>query len=190
MLLRCFGGLLLLLMAGCATSHPHSAYRQQLEPGNLTNLLAYRAGTNLLLRFPLPGPQAFAHASWPPAPYDPSGYHHQLTALTFENQARATRRSLMKRSNHVTLRDARQWEQLVQKVFHALAPNLPGHGVVLLVENQEMVLFLDPSGKLTVVKLGQKPPEVVVDRTFNDADFSRQAIQLLRASLTVKDRTQ
>jgi cardiolipin synthase len=180
--------LILLLLAGCATSRQRKASLHQPEPGSLTNLIAYRTGTNLLLRFPFPGKQAFAHAHWPQSPAETPGYQHQVAALTFEDQERATPRSLIRRNTRVALRDAKDWQQLIQGVFTALAPSRAGHGVVLLVENEEVVVFRDPGGKLTVVKLESKPPEVVVDRTCNDEDFSRQAIKLLQAGLKASDR--
>ena len=85
----------------------------------------------------------------------------------------------MTKTNQVALRSAPQWKQLVQRIFSGLAPAQAGHGVLLLVENEEVVIFRDHTGKLNEVKLENKPPEIVVDRTYNDTDFSRAAIHLL-----------
>ena len=52
-LVRIFGCLLvILLLAGCASSSPRSRYLEQIEPGSLPNLIAYRGGTNLEIRYP------------------------------------------------------------------------------------------------------------------------------------------
>jgi cardiolipin synthase len=53
--------------------------------------------------------------------------------------------------------------------------------VVLLLQNQEIAVFHDPGGKMRVVELENKPPDVIVDRTCNDADFAREALRRLEA---------
>ena len=58
------GLLLLLLLAGCASPSPRARYLQELQPGSLTNLVAYRSDTNLEIRIPFPAKDAFAYASW------------------------------------------------------------------------------------------------------------------------------
>ena len=55
----------MVFLVGCATPGPRSRYIQQIEPATLTNLAAFRYGTNLELRLPLRGRDAFAHANWP-----------------------------------------------------------------------------------------------------------------------------
>ena len=79
-------------------------------------------------------------------------------------------------------------EAVGAKIFSGLAPAGPGHGVLLLAENEEIVVFRDKTGKLGEVKLENKPPEIVVDRTCNDTDFSRLAIRLLEAGVLVGPR--
>ena len=56
-LVRIFGSLLvILLLAGCANPGPRGRYLEQIEPGSLTNLVAYRAQTNLEIRYPITAP--------------------------------------------------------------------------------------------------------------------------------------
>jgi cardiolipin synthase len=70
---------------------------------------------------------------------------------------------------------------LVQKVLAGLVPAQPNHAVLLLLQNAEVAVFNDKAGKLHMVKLENKPPDMVVDRTCNDAEFTRAALQLLEA---------
>jgi cardiolipin synthase len=83
-----------------------------------------------------------------------------------------------------------QWQQLLQQVFAGLTPAQPEHAVVLLIKNEEIALFHDTAGKPRVVKLENKPPGVVVDRTCNEADFAHEALRLLDADVSSIDPKQ
>lgn len=63
-------------------------------------------------------------------------------------------------------------------------PNEPGHGVLVLVQSQEITLFRDKAGMPRVVKLDQKPADVIIDRAFSQTDFTREAIGLLEKTPT------
>ncbi len=180
----------ILMLAGCAAPGPRIRYLEQIDPPSQTNLLAYRFGTNLDIRIPLRGRDAFAHASWLAPPAGVTNYQHRFAVLDFDPQRRAARRSITTRTNRLIVRDVKQWRQLLQKIFASLAPSQPQHAVVLLLQNQELALFHDPAGKMRVVKLEHKPPDVIVDRTCNDADFTREALRLLEAGLGNFDGTQ
>ena len=182
--------LIILVLAGCAASGPRGHYQQQVQPGSLTNLIAYRSGTNLEIRIPVRGKDPFAHASWAQLESDAMGYQHRFAVLTFDKEQRAARKSVVSKSHRLAIRDAKQWQQLVQGVFSGLVPDQPDHGVLLLVQNREIIAFRNKGGQLGVVKLENKPPEITVDHTYNDTDFSREAIQLLEASLSNIDRNQ
>ncbi len=194
-LFRVVGCLIILpALAGCATSKPsHSRYLQRVAPASLTNVVVYSGGTNLVLRFPIPGKDLVAHAEWsPPQMQTPAtllDVHHQFAALTFEDPQGIMRR-LAPRGNRVRVRGPAQWHQLVQGVFSGLVPNQSGHGVALLVQSREMVVFRDAQGKLSVVNLENKPAEVTVDRTLNDTDFSQQALAALASGLNGRERNQ
>jgi cardiolipin synthase len=161
-----------------------------MQPASLTNLTAYRTGTNLEIRFTLRAKDAFAHANWPQA--DPAGtnYQRRFAALTFDAEKPGARRAVITRTNQVAIRRPEQWRQFVQRIFSSLAPTQPEHGVLLLVENEEIVIFRDQTGKLGEVKLENKPPEIAVDQSFNDADFSRLAIQFLETGAPNSDPRQ
>jgi cardiolipin synthase len=185
------GSLLLLLLAGCATPSPRARYLQELRPGSVTNLVAYRNDTNIEIRIPFPGEAAFAHASWPRAGSAAPDYLRQFAVLTFDKEARAARKSTITKTNLLLIRSAGEWRQLVQNIFTELAPNQPRHGVLLLIQNEEMIVFRDKAGKLGVVTLAHKPPEVEVDRSYDDAAFSRVALRLMEegmAGLNPKQR--
>ncbi|MGD0410697.1 MAG: phosphatidylserine/phosphatidylglycerophosphate/cardiolipin synthase family protein [Verrucomicrobiota bacterium] len=184
------GWLLLALLAGCASPSPRVRYLEEMQPASLTNLAAYRADTNLEIRIPLRGKDAYAHANWPPVEAGGTNYQQRFAVLTFETEKPAARRAAVNRNNQVALRDAPQWKQLLQRIFSGLAPAAPGHGALLLAENEEIVIFRDQTGKVSEVKLENKPPEIVVDQTFNDTDFSRLAIHLLETGVLNLDRSQ
>jgi cardiolipin synthase len=182
---RILGGFsLALLLAGCAAPGPRSRYLDQIEPPSLTNLLAYRSGTNLQIRIPLRGKDAFAHASWAAPETGTTNYQHRVARLAFDPESLAARLFLTTRANRLAVHDIRQWQQVLRQVFSGLVPAQPDHGVLLFVQNQEIVVFTDKTGKPAVVKLENKPPEVVVDRTCNEADFTREAIQSLEAGVS------
>jgi cardiolipin synthase A/B len=196
-LLRAVCGLACIcVVAGCATSRQsHSRYLQQLEPASLTNVVVYRAGTNLALRFPIPGKDPVARASWtqPQADATPgsqSVVHHQFAALSFDDVDIATRRTVMQRGNRVAVRGPAQWQLLVRAVFFALVPTEHRHGIALLVQSEEKVVFRDDYGKLNVVNLLNKPPEIVVDRTLKDVDFSQQILAEVASGLKGRERDQ
>lgn len=94
-LVRTFGSLLVvLLLAGCASPGPRNRYLQEIEPGSLPNLIAYRGGTNLEIRYPFHGKDAFAIASWPAEQSGAtSDYQYRYAVLAFDKQPRATRKS-------------------------------------------------------------------------------------------------
>jgi cardiolipin synthase len=182
---RIVGGCsLALLLAGCAAPGPRSRYLDQIEPPSLSNLLAYRSGTNLEIRIPLRGKDAFAHASWAAPESGATNYQHRVARLAFDPEKHAARRSVTAKTNRLAVRDIKQWQQMLRKIFAGLVPAQPDHGVLLFVQNQEIVVFTDKTGKPGLVKLENKPPEVIVDRTCNEADFTREAIQSLETGVT------
>jgi cardiolipin synthase A/B len=175
---------LAMILAGCAVPAPRSRYIQQIEPTTLTNLLAFRYGTNLELRIPLRGKDAFAHASWAPAETGTTNYQHRITLLRLDKERRTLRRSVSVASNRLDVRGAAEWRQLLENIFSALLPPQGEHGVVLLMQNRELVIYRDIAGRFRVARLEEKPAAIVVDHTYNDADFAREAIQRLDAGLT------
>jgi cardiolipin synthase len=177
-------------LAGCVAPGPRSRYIQQIEPSTLTNLLAFRYGTNLELRLPLRARDAFAHATWAATDIESTNYQHRIALLTFDKEKRSLRRSVSVKANQLVIRDAQEWQKLLQSIFSGLLPRQPDHGVLLLMQNRELVIFRDKAGRFRLASLEDKPPEVAVDHTYNDADFAREAIQLLEARLTSIDERQ
>jgi len=190
-LFRILGGLLLpALLASCASSSPRVRYLEEIQPASLTNLVAYRTETNLEIRIPLRGKDAYAHANWPQTDTEGTNYQSRFAVLTFDREKPAARKAAMTKNNEVAIRNPQQWKQLVQRIFAGLAPAGPEHGVLLLAENEEIVIFRDKTGKLGEVKLENKPPEIVMDRTYNDTDFSRLSMHLLETGVLNLDRSQ
>jgi cardiolipin synthase A/B len=191
-LFRIFGSLLvILLLAGCASSGPRGRYLEEIEPASLSNLIAYRGSTNLEIRYPFHGRDAFAIANWP-AEQDGAvpDFQYRYAVLAFDKQPRTTRKSLVKHGERLTIRNAKQWQQLVDAVFQGLMPPEPGHGVLVLVQDQEIALFRDRGGMPRVVKLDQKPPDIIIDHAFSQTDFTREAIELLEKNANELDPNQ
>jgi len=186
---RCLAGALAALVAaGCATSGPRSRYLERIAPESFSNLAAYRTGNTLEIIYPLGGKDAFAHADWnPPAATSAGDYQYQFAVLTFDKEKRATRKSMEQEGNRLVLRDAKQWQGLLDAVFAGLAPDQPRHGILLLFQYMEIVIYRDAAGALKVVKLENKPAEIAVDKTFSDEDFSREAIKKLAANARASD---
>lgn len=185
------GLLSILLMTGCSiTSGKRNRAVAVVDLHSLTNLVVNRAGNDLQIRYALRGKDTFAYATWPAAANGPGGYRHELAVLTLEKQGRTPRRVFARRVNRLTIRDARQWQQLVQQIWQGLVPNHPNHGVLWLFQNQELVVYRDSQQNLAVVRFEHKPREVVLDHTYNDTDFSHKAIDLLETNLQAMDRTQ
>ncbi len=190
-LVRCLVGLpLVFFLAGCATSSPRGRYLERIEPESITNLTAYCAGNTVELRYPLRGKDAFAHTMWNPVPGGAAEYQCQFAVLTFEKQRRAARKSVVNPNSRLVIRDAAEWRQLLHAVFAGLAPAQPDHGVLLLVQNMEIVVYRDAVGALKVVNLDHEPSGITVDHTFSDADFSREAVKLLTANVSAIDPTE
>jgi len=188
-----FGGfcaMLVLVLAGCASPGPRSRYLEQIAPQTQTNLLAYRSGTNLEIRIPLRGKDAFAHAAWAPRLTDATNYAHRFAVLDFDEKKYLARRFMRSRANRITVRSVQEWEQLVQKVLAGLMPAQANHAVLLFLQNAEVACFHDTAGKLHVIKLESKPPDVVIDRTCDDANFTRAAVQILQSTSNYVDRRQ
>ena len=182
---RIVGGFFLaLVLAGCAAPGPRSRYLDQIDAPSLTNLLAYRAGTNLEIRIPLRGKDAIAHASWPAAETGATNYQHRFAVLDFDPEKHAARRSLTTKTNRLVVRDIKAWQQVLRKFSPAWCPANPATACCCLSQNQEVVVFNDKTGKPGVVKLENKPPEVMVDRVCNEAEFAREAIQSLEAGVS------
>lgn len=180
----------LLLLAGCATPGPRSRYLEQIEPASITNLTAYCAENSLEIHYPLRGKSAFAHATWTVSEGASADYQCQFSLLTFDRQKRAARKSVVSPKNRLPVRDAAQWKQLLHAVFASLAPQTPGHGILLLAQDMELVIFRNAAGELTVVNLADKPAGIIIDHTFSDSDFSREAIKRLTASVNATEPNQ
>lgn len=180
----CLAGLLtMLFLAGCATPSPRSVYLAQITPSNITNLMAYCAGNTVEIRYPLKGRDAFAHATWLPVPTNNADYQCQFAVLTFERQTHALRKATVSPGKRLTLGDSGQWKKLLLGVFASLTPDQPGHGALLLNQQMEVVLYRDTHGAVKAVPIEAKPPDVTVDRTLSDQDFSREALKLLAARI-------
>jgi cardiolipin synthase len=186
----CAGYLVLGLVAGCATSGSRSHYLQQIAPASVTNLTAYCAGNSLEIIYPLGGKAALAHVTWHPTSSNDADYQYQFAVLTFAKEKRTARKAVLHPGNRLVIRDASQWQHLLHEVFAGLAPDQPGHGILLLVQYLEIVVYRDPTGQVKVVKLETMPPGITVDKTFSDADFSREAIRQLESHVTELDRNQ
>lgn len=178
---------LLLIAAGCATPGPRSSYLERIEPDSITNLTAYCAGNTLEIHYPLQGGKSFAHATWIATAGSNAEYQCQFSVLTFDKERRAARKSVVNPKNRLLIHTPAEWKQLLQGVFGALAPPESGHGVLLLAQDMETVVFRDAAGQLKVVKLENKPSGIIVDHTYSDADFSREAIKLLTANVSAID---
>lgn len=174
--------LAIVLLAGCASSSSRTRYLEQIEPGSLPNLVAYRGSTNVEIRYPIHGRDAFAFASWPADQIGVSDYQYRYAVLAFDKQPRASRKLIVKEKNRLTIRTAKEWQSLVDGVFQGLMPKEAGHGVLVLVQGQEIALFRDQAGMTRVVRLDDKPPDVIIDHAFGQTDFSRAAIELLEKS--------
>ncbi len=174
----------LLLAAGCASPGPRSSYLERIEPDSITHLTAYCATNSVEIRYPLKGSRAFAHATWIPTEGTNAEYQCQFSVLTFEKEKRSARKSVVTAKNQLMVRNAAEWKELLQAVFVGLAPRTPGHGVLLLAQDMELVVFRNAAGELKVVSLENKPPEIMIDHTFSDADFAREAIKSLTASVS------
>jgi len=185
-------GILLIALAvgGCATSGERSRILEPIAPVGVSKLRAYYAENTLEMIYPLGSKEAFAHAAWNLATNGDANYHYNSAILIPGQAKRGVRKELNQPGNQLIIRDARQWQGLLHQVLTGLVPNQPGHGILFLVQYMEMVVFRDADGVVKVVKLADKPPGVVVDKTLGDADFSREAIQQLAATLNDLDRRQ
>jgi cardiolipin synthase len=189
--IRCLGGLLpAVYLAGCASSSPRVRYLEGIQPASLTNLVAYRTETNLEIRFPLSGRDAYAHASWAGVEAGGTNYQRRFAVLAFDREPPGARKSAVNKNNQVVIRGAPQWKQLVQTIFSNLAPAQAEHGALLPAENEEIVVYRDATGRLSEVKLENKPPGIVVDHAYNDTEFSMLAIHLLEAGALNLDASQ
>ncbi|HUC85998.1 MAG TPA: phosphatidylserine/phosphatidylglycerophosphate/cardiolipin synthase family protein [Candidatus Acidoferrales bacterium] len=159
-------------------------------PASATNLMVYGGGNSVEIRYPLRGKDVFAHATWRPVPAVAADYQCQFAVLSFARERRATRKSVVSPGHQLVIRDAKQWQQLLLGVFAGLTPRQSGHGALLLDQQMELVLYRDAAGSLKAVPLQEKPPELAVDRTYSDRDFSREAIKLLANGADAVDRSQ
>ncbi len=130
---------LIFILAGCAAPGPRSRYISQIEPSTLTNVVAYRYGTNLELRIPLRGKIAYAHASWQAVESGTTNYHHRIALLTLDKERRSLRRSVSVKTNSLVIRGADQWRQLLDSVFSGVLPHQSDHGVLLMMQNRELI---------------------------------------------------
>jgi cardiolipin synthase len=169
-----------LMVSGCATGkHTNGTGISKAERKNPGRMTVYVSGTNMEIVFQGGRNDMFAHTSWPESAATGTNFEQQLAVLTFEKQEPAVRRPVTRRGNRAAVRDAKEWQELVQKVFESLVPAETNHGVILLAQEHETLIYRDPAHKPKVVRLVNKPPEITVDRTWDGKDFSREIIQLL-----------
>jgi len=180
----------MLMIAGCATSEPRDRFLEPIAPEGVAKLKAYCVENTLEMIYPLGSKEAFAHATWYLGTNGEASYQYNSAILSPGQAKRAVRKELNQPGNQLIVRDAKQWQGLLHTVLSRLAPKQPRHGILVLVQYMEIVVFRDADGAVKVVKLENKPPEVVVDKTLGDADFSREAIQQLGATVSDLDRKQ
>lgn len=185
-----FSVLTAMFLAGCATPRPRSRYLEGIAPASITNLTVYCLDNTLEIRYPLRAKDAFAQATWVSPQNDATEYQCQFAVLRFEKEKHTVGKSVVSPKHRLIIRDAEQWKQLLHAIFAGLAPAAAGHGILLLAQDMEIVVYRDATGALKIVTLGNKPSGIKLDHTFSDPDFSREAIKLLTASVNALDRKQ
>jgi cardiolipin synthase len=172
-----------LLLAGCSTTAVRRGfYLDQLQLGSLTNVVAFRDGERLAMRFPLRGRDVFARAQWE-APAAVGIARQQTVALQLDKEGRASARQTGRRGHALALRGTAQWEELVAALLPELVPPGTNEGRVLLVHNVESALFRDARGTVQLVALERKPPEVAFNRTLGQEDVARRMMAVLEQRL-------
>ncbi|HEX3625513.1 MAG TPA: phosphatidylserine/phosphatidylglycerophosphate/cardiolipin synthase family protein [Verrucomicrobiae bacterium] len=177
----------LLILTGCATTVSRKSYLKHIEPNSITNFTAYCAANTLDIRYPLRDKHVFAHATWAPIESTNAPYQCRFSVLTLDKKTFAERKRVVVQKNRLVIRGAAQWKTLLQSVFLNLAPQVPGHGVLLLAQDMEIVVLRNKAGEVKVVNLDSKPSDIIIDHTFSDADFSKEAISLLASSAGAMD---
>ncbi|MGO8699962.1 MAG: phospholipase D-like domain-containing protein [Limisphaerales bacterium] len=185
-----WGVFAVLMVTGCVAPGPRSRYLAQIEAPSQTNLVAYRAGTNLEIRVPLHWPDAFAHAAWSAPDPGATNFQRRFAVLDFDAPARAARLSITTKTNRLAVHGIKQWQSLMDNVFARLAPAEPNHAVLLLLRNRDLAVFHEPGGKRRVLKQEEMPPEVTVDGVCNAAGFAERALQFLESDPSFKGQTQ
>jgi len=105
--MRIFGSLLLVIvLAGCVSSTRRERYLEQIEPGSLPKLTAFRGATNLEIRYPFHGRDAYAAAHWPGEIPGSPEYQYRYAVLSFEKQPHGERRSLTKHGERLSIQNA------------------------------------------------------------------------------------
>jgi cardiolipin synthase len=178
------------MVAGGAMAEPRDRFLEPIAPEGVANLQAYCAGNTLEMVYPAGSKETFAHATWNPGTNGDAEYQYATAILSPGQAKHAVRKALILPGNRLVVRNATQWQGLLHQVLSGLAPDQPQHGILFLVQYMEMVVFRDADGSVKVVKLESKPPEVVVDKTYGDADFAREAIRQLAATVSKLDSNQ
>lgn len=175
-----FGCLLAMLcLSGCVNPGSRTRYLDVIQPDSVPHMTAYRFGTNFEIRYPFHGKEHYAIANWPASDGLKMDYQYRYASLEFEREPRATQRSLFRATNRVAIRDARQWHALVNDIFEHLMPSESNHGVLVLVQDQEIALYRGPKGTAHVVRMDQKPADLVIDHAYGQEDFARAAITFM-----------
>jgi cardiolipin synthase len=173
-----------LVLTGCAsTVVRRTSQVGQLDLGSLTNATAYLERHGLWLRFPLSGKDAYAHAEWPAPETARVDYCHRVAALQLTSPELGGRRAAVRNARRVGIQSVRAWQELTQTVFQDVVPSGSGQGVLLLLHNQEVVIYRNEPGALQVTRLEALPAQVTLRQTLNTEGFARRAMESIDATL-------
>ncbi len=177
-------GLCLLLAGGCALSSARRVQRlERIEETPTTNVVAVLVSNILQIRISVPGRDLRVRATWPDAGAS-NGNGHYLVRL--ETDKRTPGGPALTRSwsrDRVPARGPVEWRQLNTRLVESLVPRVPDLGVLLFVHEKELVAYRDRAGRVRLVPVEERPPEVTVMRTVCEEAFAGEALELLRTSL-------
>jgi cardiolipin synthase len=149
------------------------------QPGQAS---AYWQENQASIRFSLVGRDVYTHAAWtPPVPAGgvETAAAYTLSVLGLDRADQARGRRLAHETTPLRVHGPEAWHQLQQRLLEELTPTEPGHGLLLLVQQRETVLFRDSDGRIESVWLEHLPASLSIQRVLDNEAYSNRILELV-----------
>jgi len=177
--------LLLLLISGCAASSVRRDYfLDRLDASELARVEAYQITNDVVIRIPRPGRDTYVRGEFTGEWEQNEGYGYGVAELVADDTARELFRAARRLDGAALhLLGPEDWQRLLERMMERLVPEVPGEGVLLLVQNHEIVVYREKDLRIALAGLEAKPSGVNVVHTVNDGEFAREMVRLIESYL-------
>jgi cardiolipin synthase A/B len=118
---------------------------------------------------------SYLYASWNNLKCEGNTYNHGLSEIIF------SKRPIKALDNfkQIPVRTGDEWQALLKKAIVAIAPSVPGTGISVVFNYQEMMLFRDSDNTIQLIKFNETPSHIKVTGLLKESQVAAEIVRQL-----------